>query len=220
MQESKDGALVVAEKDKALELILCLEPRLKELADFDINYIINIDSTNIEPKHWDQMADVIAENYNKYDGFLIVHGTDTMAYTSSALSFVLQNIGKPVVITGAQIPGSKIETDARSNLVNAARVATLDTSGVMIAFGDRIIQGTHASKISATKLNAFDSLNQKPLGEIRTDIRFSGDNKKRHGGKLEIKKGFESNIAVINMFPGFHVDSLGGILESGIKGVI
>src|SRR3989338_2681498 len=92
MQPSEDGSLVVAEKSKAVESLLRLEPRLSEIAKCDVEYIDNIDSTNITSKHWDKMSEVIAKKYNDYDGFVITHGTDTMAYTSSALSWTLQNL--------------------------------------------------------------------------------------------------------------------------------
>src|SRR4051812_40563097 len=117
MQESADGALVVSEKESAINALLNLEPKLKETVDLAVHYIDNIDSTNMKPEHWDKMASVIAEKYNDYDGFVITHGTDTMAYTASALSFALQGLGKPVAITGSQIPADKIETDGRRNFV-------------------------------------------------------------------------------------------------------
>ena len=147
MQESQNGSLVTLDKEKALETLFNLEPKIKDLANFDISFISNIDSTNIEPKYWDKMASIIFENYNNYDGFIIIQGTDTMAYTSSALSFALKNLGKPVVLTGSQIPGNKIETDARRNLVNAVRVALMNIAEVLIVFGDKIILGSNASKV-------------------------------------------------------------------------
>jgi L-asparaginase len=172
------------------------------------------------PAYWDRMADVIAENYEKYDGFVITHGTDTMAYTASALSYSLQNLGKPVVLTGAQIPGSKIETDGRRNFVNAVQVATMDIAGVMIVFDEEIILGSRSSKVSESKLDAFETINWDLLGEIRIDLRLSDEHKSRHDGKLELKKGFEPNIAIYNMFPGFPVTILNNAIESGIKGMI
>src|SRR3989344_3776655 len=96
MHESAEGALVVRQKDQAINSLLNLEPNLKEVAELSVHYIDNIDSSNMKPEHWDKMAGVIAEKYNDYDGFVITHGTDTMAYTSSALSYALQNLGKPV----------------------------------------------------------------------------------------------------------------------------
>jgi L-asparaginase len=220
MQESKDGALIVLEKEDAIDLLLNMEPKLKDVVDLEVNYIDNIDSTNMHPDHWDRMTDVIADNYSNYDGFVITHGTDTMAYTSSALSFSLQNLGKPVVITGSQIPGGRIETDARRNFVNAVRVATMDVSGVMLIFDEEIILGARASKVSESKLNAFETINGNLLGEIRIDIRLSDDHKARHNEALKVQKGFEPNIAVITLCPGYPSDALGQVLESGVKGMV
>jgi L-asparaginase/Glu-tRNA(Gln) amidotransferase subunit D len=130
-ENPEDGSLVVNEKDAAIELLLGMEPRLqKEVATLSVEFIDNIDSSNMNPQIWNRLGQVIHQKYHDYDGFVITHGTDTMAYTSSALSFVLQDIGRPVVITGAQIPGGRLETDARRNFVNAVRIAALDRAGM------------------------------------------------------------------------------------------
>lgn len=220
MQESKDGALVVAEKEKAIKALLNLEPRLKEIADCSVHYVDNIDSTNITSGHWDEISQVISDNYDKYDGFVITHGTDTMAYTSSALSWTLQNIGKPVVLTGSQIPGDRVETDARRNFVNAVRLATMDISGVMLVFDEEVILGTRASKVSESKLDAYETINWDDLGEIRIDIRLSDEHKPRHKRPLNLQKGFEENIAVITLFPQMTPNTLSAIINTGIKGLV
>jgi L-asparaginase len=220
MKKNKDGALAAPPKEEALESLRKLEPRLATIADCEIAYVDNIDSANITSKHWDKIAGVIAKNYDKYDGFVITHGTDTMAYTASALSWVLQDLGKPVVITGAQIPGNEIETDARRNFVNAVRLATMDISGVMLVFDEEIILGARASKVSESKLDAFETINWDDLGEIRIDIRLSDEHKKRHNRNLSLKKGFEDNIAVISLFPQMVPTTLRAILKTGIKGLV
>ncbi|MBN2009150.1 asparaginase [candidate division KSB1 bacterium] len=220
MEQDRDGVLVAPPHERAVRNLLTIEPKLSQVAELAVTYIDNIDSTNINPSHWDKIARTISEEYNKYDGFIITHGTDTMAYTSSALSFALQNIGKPVILTGSQIPGSKIETDARRNLINAVRVATHDIAGVMIVFYERIIWGTRASKVSESKLNAFQSLNWDLLGEIRIDIRFSDNHFRRHDGKLNLQTGYEQNIAVATFVPGTPTRVLLQLLESGIKGLV
>jgi L-asparaginase len=220
MESSKSGALVVSKKENAIKKLLSLEPRLKDIAKLDVSYIDNIDSTNITSKHWDKMAQVIADNYNKYDGFVITHGTDTMAYTSSALSFALQNLGKPIVLTGSQIPGDQIETDARRNFVNAVRVATMDLAGVFLVFDEEVILGARASKVSESKLDAFETINWDDLGEIRIDIRLSEEHKPRHDRPLNLQKGYEENIAVVSLFPQMHAPTLHSILDTGIKGMI
>src|SRR3989344_5648892 len=220
MQESKEGALVVAEKKKAIASLLELEPRMREIAKLEVEYIDNIDSTNITAAHWDKIAEVIDKNYDKYDGFVITHGTDTMAYTSSALSWVLQDLGKPVVVTGSQIPGNQIETDARRNFVNAVRLAIMDVAGVMLVFDEEVILGPRASKVSESKLDAFETINWDDLGEIRIDIRLSDEHRKRHSRNLSLKTGFEDNIAVVSLFPQMVPTTLHAILDTGIKGLI
>lgn len=220
MEEDETGTLQIPPKERAIGNLLSIEPKLEQIANLDVIYIDNIDSTNICPYHWDRIAEVIADNYEAYEGFVITHGTDTMAYTASALSYVLQNPGKPVILTGAQIPGGHIESDARRNLTNAIRVAIMDISGVLIVFGEAIILGSRATKVSESKLDAFETINWDPLGEIRIDIRFSDDRKPRHAGKLNLETGFEANIAVITLIPGTPVSMLINLLDSGIKGLV
>lgn len=220
MEENAKGALETPKRAKAIKNLLSMEPKLSTIANLKIEYIDNIDSTNMEPKHWDRMTSVIASNYSKYDGFVVTHGTDTMAYTAGALSYSLQNLGKPVVLTGSQIPGAKIDTDARRNFVNAVTVATSNIAGVMIVFDEEIILGSRACKVSESKLNAFETINWDLLGEIRIDIRWSEEAKRRHSGKLKALPGFEGNVAVVSLSPGMPVEVLLDLLENGVKGIV
>lgn len=220
MQETASGSLDMQDKASAIASILNFEPKLKEVTDLDVAYIDNIDSANINPGHWEKMVDAIEKKYDTYDGFVITHGTNSMAYTSSALSFVLQNIGKPVVLTGAQIPGHRIETDAKRNFVNAVRLATMNVSGVMLVFDEEVILGSRASKVSESKLNAFETINWDLLGEIRIDIRLSDEAKPRHKKKLKPARGFDANIAVETLVPGMPAQHLSRLLESGVRGLI
>ncbi|KKQ26954.1 MAG: hypothetical protein US42_C0018G0028 [Candidatus Magasanikbacteria bacterium GW2011_GWC2_37_14] len=220
MEENKVGALTTPAKDKAIMNLLKIEPKLGKIANIKLHYVDNIDSSNIEPEHWNKMTQIIADNYNKYDGFVITHGTDTMAYTSSALSFTLQNLGKPVVLTGAQIPGKEIETDARRNLINAVRVAAEDVAGVFLVFDEEIILGSRVSKVSESRLDAFETINDSLFGEIRIDLRFCDNHPRRHNKKLKIKTGFEPNIAIINLVPGTPTETIDNLLNTGIKGLV
>ncbi len=220
MVKTKEGILDMGEKDKAIQNLMSLEPRIHDIADIDVEYIDNIDSTNITSTHWDTISTVIAKKYDDYDGFVITHGTNTLAYTASALSWTLQNLGKPVVLTGSQIPGDRIETDARRNFVNAIRVATMDLSGVCIVFDEEIILGTRASKVSESKLDAFETINWDDLGEIRIDIRLSDEHKPRHKRPLTLQTGFEDNIAVITLFPQMNPLTLRQAIHKRVKGVI
>lgn len=224
MEEKEDGSLAVPDsQDSAVNILQNLEPRLSTIAEYDIEFIANIDSTNITPSDWDKMLYQIKAKYQDYDGFVITHGTDTMAYTAAALSLAIIGLGKPVVLTGSQIPGEKIESDARRNLVNAFRVAIMDISGVYIVFDERIILGSRASKASESKLDAFLSINSEDAGEISIDIKIKDWVKKRNRGphQIEIRPGFESNIFVYTLSPGCDPQGLEFLLnDRKIKGLI
>ncbi len=220
MEKDERGSLLTPTLDRAIKNLLSMEERLDELADLEVAYIDNIDSSNIRPEHWDHVADVIGEKYDDYDGFVVTHGTDTMAYTASALSFVLQGLGKPVVLTGSQIPGTRIESDARRNFVNAVRVATMDLSGVFIVFDKKIILGARATKSSESKLDAFVPVNRGIVGDIRVDVRVAADHPRRTDSRLDLQKGFEANVVIVTLVPGMPPDVLTCIVESGIKGLV
>lgn len=220
MERNEAGLLAPPDKDRALHSLLTLEPRLHDLADLDLAYISNIDSTNMTPEHWDKMAKLIFDMYDHYEGFVITHGTDTMAYSASALAFALHNLGKPVVFTGAQIPGDFLESDGRRNLINAVRVALMDISGVMIVFSERIIRGVRASKVSHTELDAFTSISAPSLGVVGVTIRLRDHVKKRHNHPITLEAGFDSKIAVIQLVPGMPLTVLEELIECNLHGVI
>lgn len=125
----------------------------------DGQILMNIDSTNLQPEHWVKIAKAIYKEYDKYDGFVITHGTDTLAYTSSALSYMLQGLQKPVVLTGSQVPISFKKTDAKKNVTDALRFAREDIGGVFIVFDGRVILGTRAVKMRTKSYDAFESIN-------------------------------------------------------------
>jgi len=219
MVRDEKGSLRPPSSENILSSVLNFEPRLKEIAEIDIRYIVNIDSSDMTPAVWDQIAGMIFNDYDHYVGFVLIHGTDTMAYTASAISFALQNIGKPVVLTGAQIPGHLLESDARHNLVNAVRLATYDAAGVMVLFGDKIVRGVHSSKVSHTKLNAFASINHPKIGQVGTRLEFFCETHKSPGTP-SLFQGFESHIVSLSLIPGMPVDILFKLLEEGIKGIV
>jgi len=222
VMKSSDGITnETVDKKEAIKIMLNLEPKLKEDIEKDISYIDNIDSANIYPHHWDRIAEIIHQKYDDYDGFVITHGTNSMAYTSSALSYALQDLGKPVVLTGAQIPGYKVETDARRNFVNACRVATMDIAGVMIVFDEEIIMGSRASKVSESKLDAFETINWDLLGEIRIDVRLSTWRQRRdHSKQLVLKKGFDYNILALFVLPQMPIHLLEKSLSQNVHGIV
>ena len=142
-------------------------PDIAEIAQVDCIQLFSLDSTNIQPKHWVRIADAIAERYKEYDGFVISHGTDTMAYTAAALSYLIQRSAKPIVLTGAQKPIGFETTDSKQNLRDAFTVAASDLRGVMLVFNNKIILGTRARKTRSKSFEAFSSINYPLLGLVR-----------------------------------------------------
>jgi L-asparaginase len=141
--------------------------------DVTCQILMNRDSTNMQPEHWVQMAEAIAQNYEQYDGFVITHGTDTLAYTSAALSYMLQGLQKPVVITGSQVPISFKKTDAKKNVSDALRFACEDIGGVFVVFDGRVIIGTRAVKMRTKSYDAFESINYPYVAYITgNDINY------------------------------------------------
>ncbi len=221
MKRDDDGALAAPPKREALKTLREIEERLDQIADFEISYIENIDSTNMTPAQWDEILRAIESNYDKYDGFLITHGTDTMAYTAAALSVAIKNLGKPIVLTGSQIPGTELETDARRNLVNAMKVATMDVSGVFVVFDQRVILGSRASKASESRLDAFTSVNGRDAGEIRIGITLDPSLPRRKTDTIAMQPGFEPDIVVYTLTPGCDPRDLSFLLQNErIKGLI
>ncbi len=184
-----------------------------------------LDSSNIGPAIWVKMATIIYENYEDYDGFVILHGTDTMAYSASALSFMLVNLDKPVIFTGSQLPIGILRTDGRENLVTAIEIAgSMENERpvvpeVCIYFENKLYRGNRTTKINADNFNAFQSANYPPLAEVGIDIRFNRqailyprDNK-----PLELRTKFDNHVAILKLFPGMNKEFIDSIL--GIKGL-
>lgn len=143
-------------------------PDIKEICEIETVQLLNLDSSNMEPKHWVMMVECIQENYEKYDGFVLAHGTDTMAYTAAGLSYLIQNSSKPIVITGSQKPINFNITDARTNLMDSFIYAADDKSqGVVIVFDGKVIAGTRAKKTRSKSYNAFSSIDFPFLAVIQ-----------------------------------------------------
>lgn len=218
MARNPDGMLAPA--GNAEELFLMV-PGIKSLADFDFKFLVDIDSTDMHPGIWSKLARIIYENYNTCDGFVIAHGTDTMAYTASALSFALQNLNKPIVLTGAQKPIIDLASDALNNLINAAKVALLDVPEVCIVFGNRILRGNRSQKISEKNLNAFRSPVALPLGCVALEPEAVAERVLRgNGGQLRFCPDFENQIVSFQIFPGLNKKYIELAIDSGCKGII
>ena len=152
------------------EQLLSHIPAISDICQVDCVQLLNLDSTNMEPQHWQMMARCIREHYGEYSGFVITHGTDTMAYTAAALSYLVQGSPKPIILTGAQKPISFDSPDSKINLLDAFRCATEDLPGVSIVFNNKVILGTRARKTRSKSFQAFDSINYPHLGVLRDGV--------------------------------------------------
>ena len=160
----KEGLIPEIQADALLKCV----PEIFEFCKADAVQIYNIDSTNVTPKHWKLLAQTIKDNYERYDGFVVCHGTDTMSYTAAMLSYLVQHSPKPIVLTGSQQPIDKEDTDGRINLRDSFLYAASDTaSDVVIVFQGKVIAGTRAKKIRTKSFNAFTSVDFPNLGVIR-----------------------------------------------------
>ncbi len=189
-----------------------------------------IDSSNMNPSYWNQIVKDIADRYDDFDGFVILHGTDTMAYTASALSFMLRNLTKPVVITGSQLPIGDTREDGTENLISALQVAAAtDENGnpmiqeVVISFQDFIVRGCRSTKFTSTGFHAFKSFNYPNLGDIDLHITFNTPYLLRHSTDLPLDPFYQMdpNILVMWLYPGITQDVVKAQLATpGIKAVI
>lgn len=192
-----------------LQRLLTRVPELREIADVDLIAPWNLDSSDAGPHHWQQLATIIAEKAclpspeQGYDGVVVIHGTDTMAYAASALSYMLRGLDKPVILTGSQRPLETWRTDARANLTAAVECATLDLPEVAIVFGDRILRGCRASKVDASDYIAFDSPNEAPLGRIGVTLEVDTARIRRPQAAFALRTQLDTSLLGVTIFPGF-----------------
>ena len=181
-----------------------------------------LDSCNIAVCEWNQMGQAIADHYAEYDGFVILHGTDTMSYSASALSFMLENLAKPVIFTGAQIPLCEIRSDARGNIVNAVLIAAAGiVNEVCIYFDGRLLRGNRSTKKSSDQFAAFESPNYPLLAEAGIQIRYLPANiRPRPEAPFRFQPFAEVPIGVIKLFPGIQFELFEHIMTESLKGVI
>lgn len=185
-----------------------------------------IDSSDMEPHHWAEIAHLIADNYVNYDAFVVLHGTDTMAYTASALSFMLENLDKPVVITGSQIPIGQLRTDGRENLLTSLEIAAaVDENGqpmvpeVCVYFESQLLRGNRTTKINSEGFNAFRSYNFPPLAQVGIHIRFDTSliRQPKVRGQLRVNTKMDTNVMILSLFPGVQEHFVEAIL--GMEGL-
>ncbi|MEO8886515.1 MAG: asparaginase [Mucilaginibacter sp.] len=186
-----------------------------------------IDSSNMNPAIWSQLAGLIEANYDTVDGFVILHGSDTMAYTASALSFMLQHLAKPVIFTGSQLPISAIRTDAKENLMTAIEIANAKKNDkarvpeVCIYFDYKLFRGNRSFKYNSSKFEAFRSPNYPILAESGVHLRFSvNDIRQPDEDKLIVHKNLVSDVAVLKLYPGISPKVVETILTSAVRGIV
>ena len=215
---SEDG-LVPALDGKTM---VALVPELEGLCHIDYKQLLNLDSSNIAPTHWKIIANALEDNYDAYDGFVITHGTDTMAYSAAALSQMVSGCKKPVIFTGAQLPIGAEGTDAKDNVYHAFLTATSDVQGVSLAFGKFVINGLCAKKMCSENFNGFHSINREPMATINnhnfTWNSYVGAG--TEGETFSVNTKLEEKVAVVKLTPGLSPDILDFYLERGYKGVI
>ena len=192
--------------------LLTQVPKIQTFCKVDCEQPFCIDSTNMSPAHWLRIAECIREKYWQYDGFVIIHGTDTMAYSAAALSYLIQNSPKPIVLTGAQKPIGSDNTDSKMNLEDAFRCACSELSGVMIVFNGRVILGTRARKTHTKSFKAFSSINYPELAYIQ-DGHVLSFIRPEHTGIPTFYDKLNPRVALLKMIPGTDSNLLAYILE-------
>jgi L-asparaginase len=206
-------------------------PELKHL-DCNIETISfkkPIDSSNINLEKWAEIAEIIEERYNNFDGFVVLHGSDTMSYSASALSFMLENLNKPVVFTGSQLPIGDLRTDAKENLITAIQIASLKQKGnsviheVCLYFEYKLYRGNRTTKINAEHFKAFASPNYPELAEsgVHLNVNTNLVLQKQSNKKLVVHKKMDNNVMILKMFPGINESVLSAIIAiPNLKGII
>lgn len=194
-----------------------------------ISFETPIDSSNMNISSWQKIANIIEENYSNFDGFVVLHGSDTMSYSASALSFMLENLAKPVIFTGSQLPIGDLRTDAKENLITAIQVASLQENNkpviqeVCLYFEYKLYRGNRTTKISAEHFNAFTSPNFPELAEsgvhlkVNTDLVLTANSNKN----LQVHTDFDDNVALLKLFPGMNEKVLNAFFAiPNLKGIV
>lgn len=222
MQDSKTGQLKPFDFKHLTE-------QIPELSKFDVtlssvSFDKPIDSSDMNPQVWLSIAEIIEKNYEKHDGFVILHGSDTMSFTASALSFILEDLSKPVILTGSQLPIGTIRTDGKENLITAIEIAAAKEKGkpivseVCIYFEYQLYRGNRTHKFNAEHFQAFQSPNYPILAEAGVHLKYNHTAlRKTEGKKLKINSSLDPNIVILKLFPGIAKNVVDAVL--GIKGI-
>jgi L-asparaginase len=227
VQRPEDGSLAPVNFDQ-------LSQELPQLLKFgfgisSISFDPVLDSSNINPDHWAKLAMIIFENYDLFDGFVVLHGTDTMAYSASALSFMFNNLRKPVVFTGSQLPVGMLRTDGKENLLTAVEIAAAHIEGVSLVpevciyFNSLLFRGNRTSKIDSQQFRAFDSKNYPPLAKAGVDITYFREAISCFGSEspFSINCKVDTHVVLLKIFPGINRSILDAIIHiEGLRGII
>ncbi|MCY9136666.1 type I asparaginase [Bacillus atrophaeus] len=219
------GTIASVEGENGLAPAVKADELLSYVSQLDNDYtmetqsLMNLDSTNMQPEYWVKIAKAVEENYEAYDGFVITHGTDTMAYTSAALSYMLQHATKPIVITGSQIPITFKKTDAKKNITDAIRFACEGVGGVYVVFDGRVIQGTRAIKLRTKSYDAFESINYPYIAFINEDGIEYNKQMTPEREPFAVDTSLCTDVCLLKLHPGLKPEMLDA-LKSMYKGVV
>ena len=204
------------------EGLIAAVPELGALCHIDFVQLMQLDSSNLTPAHWQKIAGAVADRYEDYDGFVISHGTDTMAYTAAALYYMLENTAKPVVLTGSQLPMEHPETDARGNLLTAFHAAVSGRAGVFLAFDGHVIHGDSAKKMCSKDFHAFYSINRPEAGVL--DIaagRIAWQQPDcAPSGSFHLHSRLDDKVMVLKLLPGTSPELFKLAVDAGYRGII
>ncbi len=209
------------------EELISFIPEIQQLASIKTLNLFNIDSVGMQPKYWATIANTIKAHYGEFDGFVIIHGSDTMHYTASALSFLMQKLTKPVIITGAMVPPQEIGSDAKRNVIDSLRVATESRiHEVVIVFNGKILRGNRTKKFRELEYDAYQSIGMSPLGIIEQNIRYTGEH---YNSNLDARISSEEpifydkmevEVCIQKITPGYNPKIISKLIEMGYKGII
>lgn len=227
VNDPETGSLAAIDFDQIQDQV----PALKKFG-FKLNTISfekPIDSSDINPEIWIKLAQIIRDNHDKYDGFVILHGTDTMSYSASALSFMLENLHKPVIFTGSQLPIETIRTDGKENIITSIEIAAAKRNGkpivpeVCIYFENRLYRGNRTRKYNAEYFDAFESPNYPALAQVGIHIKYNFDaiHYPRQNRLININTNMDTNIGILKLFPGIGKEFVTAVLSTkGLKALV
>lgn len=214
-----DSSSHVLEPDVYTRDLLAELPVLRSIGTIDTRILFNLDSGDVQPHHWVELASLIHQEIEAYDGVVVIHGTDAMAYTASALAFLLPGLDRPVVLTGAQRPLFEVRTDARTNLVDACHIATLPVPEVGVAFASKLLRGCRATKLDAWGLDAFATPLCQPLVELGLGVIIAPHVlQPRAAGAFDPR--IDPHVLCVRVFPGLNPTFIDRAIDSGVHGIV